>query len=51
MAWGPLGQMLRGFTDQVWGMGLWNIILTPDFNPAHEDHFHIDLTPGGNTYD
>lgn len=47
----PLGQMLRGFTDQVWGMGLWNIILTPEFNEAHDDHFHIDLTPGGNTYD
>ena len=47
---GP-GQMLRAFTDQVWAMGLWNIILTPEFNDAHDDHFHIDLTPGGNTYD
>lgn len=47
----PLGQMLRAFTDQVWGMNLWNIILTPEFNAAHDDHFHIDLTPGGNTYD
>ena len=45
------GQMLRSFTDQVWGMGLWNIILTPEFNAAHDDHFHVDLTPGGNTYD
>ncbi|MFT7520724.1 MAG: hypothetical protein ACI9MC_002875 [Kiritimatiellia bacterium] len=24
----------------------WNIILTPNFNTAHDDHFHIDLTPG-----
>lgn len=47
----PGGQMLRSFTDQVWGMGLWNIILTPEFNAAHDDHFHVDLTPGGNTYD
>lgn len=47
----PFGQMLRAFTDQIWGMGLWNIILTPEFNAAHDDHFHIDLTPGGNTYD
>jgi hypothetical protein len=47
----PQGQMLRAFTDQVWGMGLWNIILTPEFNDAHDDHFHVDLTPGGNTYD
>lgn len=25
---------------------VWNIILTPDFNAAHDNHFHIDLTPG-----
>ncbi len=23
----------------------WNIILTPNYNAAHDDHFHIDLTP------
>ena len=45
------GQWLREFTDQIWAMGLWNIILTPEYNAAHDDHFHIDLTPGGNTYD
>lgn len=47
----PGGQLLRGFTDQVWMMSLWNIILTPEFNAAHDDHFHVDTTPGGNTYD
>ncbi len=47
----PSGQILRAFTDQTWAMGLWNIILTPEFNAAHDDHFHVDLTPGGNTYD
>jgi hypothetical protein len=47
----PPGTMLRTFTDRIWGMGLWNIILTPEFNAAHDDHFHVDLTPGGNTYD
>jgi hypothetical protein len=25
---------------------LWTIILTPDYNAAHDDHFHVDLTPG-----
>lgn len=25
---------------------LWNIILTPNYNADHDDHFHIDLTPG-----
>jgi len=23
----------------------WNIILTPNYNAAHDDHFHIDMTP------
>ena len=25
----------------------WNILLTPDYNVAHDDHFHVDLTPDG----
>ena len=24
---------------------IWNIILTPNFNSAHDDHFHVDMTP------
>lgn len=24
--------------------GVWNIILTPNYNAAHRDHFHVDLT-------
>ena len=44
------GQLLRAFTDQTWALGLWNIILTPEYNAAHDNHFHVDLTPGGNTY-
>ena len=46
----PAGALLRSFTDQVWAMSLWNIILTPEYNAAHDNHFHIDRTPGGNTY-
>ncbi len=26
--------------------GLWSVVLTPNYNTAHDDHFHIDLTPG-----
>lgn len=26
--------------------GVWNIVLTPNYNAAHRDHFHVDLTPG-----
>jgi hypothetical protein len=25
---------------------LWNILLTPEYNAAHDDHFHVDMTPG-----
>ncbi len=24
----------------------WSIILTPNYNVAHDNHFHVDLTPG-----
>jgi hypothetical protein len=44
------GQFLLAFTDAIWDMNLWNIILTPEYNAAHDNHFHVDLTPGGNTY-
>jgi hypothetical protein len=26
--------------------GVWNIVLTPNYNAAHRNHFHVDLTPG-----
>ena len=25
--------------------GTWNIVLTPNYNADHRDHFHVDLTP------
>lgn len=45
------GKLLKDFADQVWALGLWNVILTPEYNAAHDNHFHVDLTPGGNTYE
>jgi hypothetical protein len=27
--------------------GVWNIVLTPNYNAAHRDHFHVDLSEGG----
>lgn len=45
------GQILRDFTDQLWALGLWNVIFTPEHNAAHDNHFHVDLLVGGNTYD
>ncbi len=28
---------------------VWNIVLTPNFNAAHRNHFHVDLTAGSDT--
>ena len=28
--------------------GIFNIVLTPNYDAAHDNHFHVDLTPGGN---
>jgi hypothetical protein len=28
------------------GAGVWNIVLTPNYNADHRSHFHVDLTPG-----
>ncbi len=28
---------------------VFHIVLTPNFNAAHRDHYHVDLTVGGNT--
>lgn len=27
-------------------LDIWNILLTPEYNDAHDNHFHVDLTPG-----
>lgn len=27
---------------------VWNIVLTPNYNTAHRNHFHVDLTTGSN---
>lgn len=29
--------------------GVWNIVLTPNYNDAHRNHFHVDLSEGANT--
>jgi hypothetical protein len=28
------------------GLKIWNIVLTPNYNADHRNHFHVDLTPG-----
>lgn len=40
------GQLLKTFVETIFDALIYNIILTPDYNEAHADHFHCDLTEG-----
>ncbi len=40
------GAFLYEFAHALYDEYIYNIILTPEYNAAHEDHFHCDLTPG-----
>jgi len=31
--------------------GVWNIVLTPNYNADHRDHFHVDRTQGSDFID
>ncbi|MFN3202582.1 MAG: extensin family protein [Bradymonadia bacterium] len=41
------GEWLFNLGQQMFNRGIFNIVLTPNFNAAHDNHFHVDLTPGG----
>ncbi|MGB1277572.1 MAG: extensin family protein, partial [Nannocystaceae bacterium] len=45
------GIWLKQLMDTCYEMGVWNIILTPNYNDAHYNHFHVDLTPGSDFYE
>jgi hypothetical protein len=40
------GRLLYEVAHQMLERGVFNIVLTPEFNAAHDNHFHVDLTPG-----
>ena len=40
------GKLLKWFADTMYAKHVFNIILTPEFNAAHANHFHVDDTPG-----
>jgi hypothetical protein len=40
------GQWLKDVSRSLFEEGVYNIILTPEYNAAHDDHFHCDRTPG-----
>jgi len=37
------GQFLRGVARRVVAEGVFNVVLTPNFDRAHHNHFHLDL--------
>jgi hypothetical protein len=41
----PGGRFLYDASHRWFDAGLWNIVLTPNYNAAHDNHFHVDLTP------
>jgi len=40
------GSFLKWLAHTMFEMNIYNIILTPEYNAAHADHFHCDLTEG-----
>ena len=45
------GRFLRDTVESLYQARIFNIILTPDYNDAHYNHFHLDLTPGGRLFE
>jgi hypothetical protein len=37
--------VLYDFVHKLHDDRVFNVILTPEYNAAHADHFHMDLTP------
>jgi hypothetical protein len=42
----PAGIFLNDAAYRWHDEDYWSIILTPNYNDAHDNHFHVDLTPG-----
>lgn len=40
------GEFLYELGQEMWRRRIFNIVLTPEFNAAHDNHFHCDLTEG-----
>jgi hypothetical protein len=43
------GDWLLWFANELYVEWIFNIILTPEYNAAHDDHFHCDMTPGAHS--
>jgi hypothetical protein len=40
------GMFWRSLTQELYSQGVFNVILTPEFNADHANHIHMDLTDG-----
>jgi Extensin-like protein C-terminus len=47
----PGGIWLKEFADTMFDRGIWNIMLTPNYNDLHDNHFHVDLTEGASFFE
>jgi hypothetical protein len=45
-ATGPRDQLLKEIACWMYESRVFHIVLTPNYNAAHRDHFHCDLSPG-----
>jgi hypothetical protein len=46
---GAKDEFLHKVICELKAAGVWNIVLTPNYNDAHRNHFHVDLSEGANT--
>jgi hypothetical protein len=46
----PESVALRGIVCEAASARLFNVVLTPDFNWAHRNHFHLEITAGAAWY-
>ena len=44
----PRAQLLYDVAQAMHDQKIFNIVLTPNYNAAHDNHFHVDLTAGSN---
>jgi len=42
---GPRGKLLHDLARHLHDDFIFNVVLTPEYNKAHADHLHLDLTP------
>jgi hypothetical protein len=40
------GRWLYDLAYKMCDARVWSVLLTPNYNAAHDDHFHLDLTSG-----